>query len=135
VAQSERVERLAHRNPERNDERPRLCLICERRVGADRERELGGGDYHATGSAALALDTWTHVAVTYDGTALRLFINDVEGGSIAAAGSLVASTGPLSIGANAVWGEHFRGLIDEVRVYNRALTATEIQTDMNTAVQ
>ena len=37
------------------------------------------------------------------------------------------------IGGNTVWGEYFAGLIDEVRIYNRALSAAEIQTDMNTA--
>ncbi|MFC6375603.1 LamG-like jellyroll fold domain-containing protein, partial [Nonomuraea thailandensis] len=31
-----------------------------------------------------------------------------------------------------LWGEHFNGLIDEVRIYNRALSTTEIQTDMST---
>ena len=48
--------------------------------------------------------------------------------------SIVSSTGLLKIGGNAIWGEYFAGLIDEVRVYNRPLTATEITTDMNTAV-
>ena len=41
---------------------------------------------------------------------------------------------PLRIGGNAVWGEYFSGLIDEVRIYNRALTAAEIQADMNTPI-
>ena len=34
----------------------------------------------------------------------------------------------LRIGGNSIWGEYFSGLIDEVRVYNRALSAAEIQT-------
>ena len=42
---------------------------------------------------------------------------------------------PLKIGGNSIWGECFDGLIDEVRIYNRALTATEIQADMNTLDQ
>ena len=41
----------------------------------------------------------------------------------------------LKIGGNAVWNEWFNGLIDEVRLYNRALTAAEIQADMTTPVQ
>ena len=49
-------------------------------------------------------------------------------------GAIVASTGALRIGGNAIWGEYFAGLIDEVRVYNRALTAAEIQTDMDRSV-
>ena len=45
--------------------------------------------------------------------------------------SIRASTGALRIGGNNIWSdEWFAGLIDEVRVYNRALTATEIQADM-----
>jgi hypothetical protein len=40
----------------------------------------------------------------------------------------------LRIGGNSIWTEWFNGLIDEVRVYNRALTAAQIQTDMNTSV-
>jgi concanavalin A-like lectin/glucanase superfamily protein len=85
-----------------------------------------GVDYHAQGTAALALNTWTHVAVTYDGATLRLFVNAVERGTLAVSGSLAGSTGPLRIGGNAVWDEHFSGRIDEVRIYNRPLTATEI---------
>ena len=41
---------------------------------------------------------------------------------------------PLKIGGNAIWGEWFSGLIDEVRVYNRALSVDEIQSDMNTSI-
>jgi hypothetical protein len=46
----------------------------------------------------------------------------------------VTSAAPLHIGGNAIWGEWFSGLIDEVRIYNRALTQTEIATDMSAAV-
>jgi hypothetical protein len=43
---------------------------------------------------------------------------------------------PLRIGGNASFtGEFFKGLIDEVRVYNRALTAAEITADMNGSSQ
>ena len=49
-------------------------------------------------------------------------------------GDAVVSAGVLKIGGNAVWGEWFAGLIDEVRIFNRALTAGELQTVMNTPV-
>ena len=45
---------------------------------------------------------------------------------------MVTSTGALRIGGNSLWGEYFQGRIDEVRVYSRALSAAEIQTDMAT---
>jgi hypothetical protein len=82
----------------------------------------------------LALNAWSHLASTYDGSTLRLYVNGVLVSSTAAAGSLAASSGVLRIGGNGVWPEWFAGLIDEVRVYNRALTAGEIQTDTNTAI-
>jgi hypothetical protein len=91
---------------------------------------LGGGDRSAIGQSALPLNTWTHLAATYDGAVLRLYVNGVQVGSQATAGSLVATSGVLAIGGNSVWGEYFAGTIDEVRVYNRALTAGEIQADM-----
>jgi Concanavalin A-like lectin/glucanases superfamily len=40
----------------------------------------------------------------------------------------------LRIGGNSVWGEYFQGSIDEIRIYNRALSPAEIQADMNTAI-
>ena len=39
------------------------------------------------------------------------------------------STGALRIGGNTIWGEYFAGSLDDIRIYNRALTPIEIQTD------
>jgi hypothetical protein len=72
--------------------------------------------------------------VTYDGVTLKLYVNGTLASSKAVAGSLFASTGALRIGGNNIWPEWFAGLIDEVRVYQRALTATEVTADMNRAV-
>jgi hypothetical protein len=83
-----------------------------------------------TGASPLALTAWTHLGGTYDGTTLRLYVNGVQVATQALSGALAAGTQPLSIGGNGVWGEWFAGRIDEVRVYNRALTAADIQADM-----
>jgi hypothetical protein len=93
-----------------------------------------GSERDALGSPGLPLNVWSHVASTYDGSTLRLYVNGALVSSTAASGSIAASTGVLRIGGNGVWPEWFAGLIDEVRVYNRALSAAEIQSDMNTAV-
>ena len=45
----------------------------------------------------------------------------------AVTGAMPNSTGPLQIGGNRVWAEWFQGQIDDVRVYNRSLSATELQ--------
>jgi hypothetical protein len=87
-----------------------------------------------TSTGALPLNAWSHIALTYDGTTLRLYVNGVQVRSKAQTGSASVSTGMLRIGGNSVWGEYFAGLIDEVRIYNRVLGVAEIQTDMNTPV-
>ncbi len=94
----------------------------------------GGSDIAAIGTGGLSLNTWTHLAATYDGAILRLYVNGNQVGSGSVSGTMVASTSPLRIGGNAPWGEYFAGLIDEVRIYNRALSAAEIQNDRDTAI-
>ena len=95
----------------------------------------GGFERIATGAAALAANTWTHLATTYEGTNLRLYVNGTLVTTTAASGAISTSTGALRIGANTIWPEEaFQGLIDEVRVYNRALTAAELTQDMNRSV-
>jgi hypothetical protein len=94
----------------------------------------GSSDIAASGSSGLSLNAWTHLASTYGGGTLRLYVNGVQVRAVAVNGNLVASSLPLRIGGNAIWGEYFAGLIDEVRVYNRALSTAEIQADMTTPV-
>jgi hypothetical protein len=86
-------------------------------------------------AAALPLGAWTHIATTYDGANQRIYVNGALVASRGQTGNVSVTASPLRIGGNAAWaGEFFQGLIDEVRVYNRALGATEIATDMNTPI-
>src|SRR5947208_750374 len=62
----------------------------------------------------------------YDGTNLRLWANGVNVQTTAVGGLIPTSSGALTIGGNSVWPEWFQGLIDNVRLYNRALSANEI---------
>jgi glucose/arabinose dehydrogenase len=86
------------------------------------------------GPSALPVNTWTHLATTYNGSVQRLYVNGVEVASRPQTGPVRVSDGPLRIGGNNVWGEFFQGRIDEVRIYSRVLTASEIQADMNSGV-
>src|SRR6185437_15858856 len=73
-------------------------------------------------------------AETYDGSMVRLFVNGAQVAGKAETGALATSSNPLQIGGDSIYGQRFSGLIDEVRVYNVALSAAQIQTDMTTPI-
>src|SRR6516164_3405370 len=96
---------------------------------------IAGGTYaDAFGTAALAANTWSFLTETYDGSTLRLYVNGTQVASTAHTGTIATSTNPLQIGGDSIYGQYFAGLIDEVRVYNVALTAAQIQTDQATPI-
>ncbi len=106
---------------------------------SDRGSPGGGGTFGSTtvvtyGAATLTANTWAHLALTYDGAAIRLYVNGAQVSTLARTGNLLTSTSPLQIGGDSVFGQYFRGLIDEVRIYNIALTQAQIQADMNTPI-
>ena len=87
--------------------------------------------YYTQGTGlALSAGTWTHVAVVFDHTnsQLSFFIKGKQVSSMAVAQSLTAATNPLVIGQQNITGYEFylNGSIDDLRVYNRALAASEI---------
>ena len=99
----------------------------------------GGGTFdgtirHASGTTAVPVNRWSHVALTYDGATLRLYVNATQVASRGTTGSIQTPGSPLWIGGNRPYGEYFRGLIDDVRVYDRALRRDEIRDDMATPV-
>ncbi len=93
-----------------------------------------GSSQSAGATPGLTLNAWSHMAATYDGTSLKLYINGTLRATTNQSGSMYVSSSPLKFGGNAVWGEYFAGQLDEIRIYNRTLTPSEIQTDMNTAL-
>ena len=96
---------------------------------------IAGGSYaDAIGTAALTASAWSFLTETYDGSTLRLYVNGTQVASTAHTGTIATSTNPLQIGGDSIYGQYFAGLIDNVRVYNVALTAAQIQTDQGTAI-
>jgi hypothetical protein len=93
----------------------------------------GLGSYLDSGQAP-ATGQWQYLTATYDGTSLRYFVDGTQ---------VASKTFTGNIGDSNVWriGAYqgtpfgfFDGLIDEVRIYNRALSGAEVTTDMNTRV-
>jgi len=95
---------------------------------------VGAATANLAGPAALPVGAWSHLAATYDGATMRLYVNGVQVSSRAQTGALPTSADNLTIGGNVFSGQNWNGLIDEVRIYSRALSATEIQNDMTSPV-
>jgi hypothetical protein len=82
-------------------------------------------------TATVPTNTWTHVASTYNGSKLTIYINGVASGSMNVSGATCVSDEPLGIGvknapAKGLLEAFMDGQLDDVRVYNKALTATQI---------
>ena len=96
-------------------------------VNGGREARCGNGP-----SPQLPLNTWTHLAATYDGTRMKLYYNGELKVETSATGKIDTNNVPLSIGKNSEGNrEHYAGLIDEVAIWNTALDASEIRKAMN----
>ena len=76
---------------------------------------------------------WAHLCFTYDGSVLILYKDGEEGARINASGDLQQNDLSLSIGGRLNSGQNFVGIIDDVRLFNRALTVEEIQQIMEDA--
>jgi hypothetical protein len=88
-----------------------------------------GGVYQFLNPAnVLTTNAWQHVAATYDGAFMRIYVNGVEVGNRAQTGTIDNIVAPVIIGRNAVNPSFaFQGGIDEPAIYNRALSAAEIR--------
>ncbi|MDO8447624.1 MAG: LamG-like jellyroll fold domain-containing protein [Rhodoferax sp.] len=93
-----------------------------------------------TSAATIPLNQWTHIAITFDSTAgrQRIYINGVQDSNTNNwTGTLQANACNFYIGGDVATGScnllparNFRGMIDEVKLYNTALSAAEVQADM-----
>ncbi len=92
-----------------------------------------GSSWHDVYSTTTAVaSTWYHLAATYDGSTMRIYVNGIEESTTPYVGSIsYLGTRPVKIGAgeteaNFAEGEFFDGTIDEVRIYSSALSAATL---------
>ena len=93
-----------------------------------------GSEATVNGNTQIPPNQWTHLASTYDGQYQSLYVNGVLVETLPQTGPIATSTGSLRIGGNSIWGGYFQGYIDEVRIYNRALSNAQIISDSTTAL-
>ncbi len=87
----------------------------------------GISDMDSGGNNSLVPGNWTHVVMTHDGTSDKIYFDGVVVATKAVAGTLNSTDKPLGIGFNPIdGGNYFDGSLDEVRIYNIALTDAEV---------
>ncbi len=87
-----------------------------------------GGAWADPVGGVVPLNEWTHLACTYDRVAVRLYVNGVEVAISPATQAIPVSSDVLGIGKlDGSTSRNFDGLIDEVEIFNRALSAAEIK--------
>jgi hypothetical protein len=88
-----------------------------------------GGYINISSNTLISANSWYHITGTYDGNFLKIYINGTLDNSLKISSAINKTNEPLIIGwrYNGTYGDHFSGLIDELRIYNRALSETEIQ--------
>ena len=78
------------------------------------------------GAGQVLLNTWTHLALSYDGSSLKLYVNGALKAETPVTGKLKKNTEDIFIGSAADGQKFFKGTIDEAAFYNRSLSAAEI---------
>ena len=87
-----------------------------------------GGWTKVTSTTTLTTNTWQHVTATYNGSSSgEIYLNGTSIKQSDVSGNIGISVYSLSIGDKSSVGFSFKGSIDEVRIYNRALSAEEIR--------
>lgn len=92
------------------------------------EVPLTSFSHHLTANVDLPVGRWVHLAGTFDGKMLRIYVDGRECGSVARPGPLKPNSHNICLGSYAE--RHaacFRGLLDEVKLYDRALSPAEVQ--------
>jgi hypothetical protein len=91
------------------------------------------GSVLLAGPAAVPVNAWTHLAATFDGSAKVLYVNGVPVASQGGLGPLAYDPAPVPVTIGAAWQNNapadlFTGLLDEISLYNRALTPGEVSS-------
>jgi hypothetical protein len=88
----------------------------------------GWGGNQSTAKDPSTVGVWTHYVATWDGANIRMFANTVQvGNAIAKTGTIASTHSTIWLGDEGAWNsQNYIGWLDDVRVYNRALSTNEI---------
>ncbi|MDD5688433.1 MAG: chitobiase/beta-hexosaminidase C-terminal domain-containing protein [Elusimicrobia bacterium] len=98
--------------------------------------DIGGSGVSVAATQNIGVDaTWHHIAGVYNGATMKIYVDGVESNSSAQTGNIAALGTALRLGANGGGTEPFNGAMDGVKIYNIALTGSEILADKNLTSQ
>tara|TARA_B100000749_G_scaffold226326_1_gene181870 strand:- start:111 stop:884 length:774 start_codon:yes stop_codon:yes gene_type:complete len=113
-----------------------MCVLKD--LAIDWEFHIGGWKTVNSGAGTISLKKWLHAAGTYDGKATKVYVNGAKMGNAGHSGDFGVNGAPVLIGYRLrdmkIPDMFFEGIIDDVAIYNRALTEKEIRTDMEEGV-
>ena len=104
--------------------------------------ELGGGnrtDFYvgttsgprtALAGTTLPFNQWSYLAITFDGAQVKTYVNGALVNTQALSATITARGNAINVGADATPAQFNKGMLDDLRIYNRVLTQAQIQTDM-----
>jgi hypothetical protein len=102
-------------------------LINDQTVSDNLEFSFDGISTTHASNSRITKNAWNHIAVTYDSIQVRIFINGVLDYQASETTAMPTNTASLFIGTSGTTSPDFEGQIDELRIYNRALSVQEIQ--------
>ena len=110
-------------------------LLAVDAVGDDKVRFVvnTGSNGIADGTTSMTIGTWHLMAGTYDATTVRAYLDGVEDGTDALTGNINSTTAPvrIGVGSGATSEQPMDGAAEDVRIYDRVLSADEILTIYN----
>ena len=113
-----------------------LCMLKD--LSVDWEFNISGWKTINSGAGIISLKKWLHAAGTYDGKSTKVYVNGTEMATASNGGAFGVNDAPVLVGYRlrdmTTPDMFFDGIIDEVAIYNRALTEKEIRTDMEQGV-
>jgi hypothetical protein len=93
------------------------------------------GQRYPSNNNIIELNKWQHISVTFNSSLssnqIKFYLNGLPAGTATRSTDTNANTNPLYIGNRAAGGRTFDGLMDEVKIWNRDLTASEINNEFN----
>ena len=106
-----------------------LSLSATGKVFTRFNQNTSGNSYRIDTTSSYPTDgsTWVHLAATYDGSTIKIYFDGDEETTLPATFTIATNSLALGIGTESDGTDNFQGLMDEARLYNRALTLPEIK--------